>query len=230
MQYARGRRLSIAAAALAGGAADILDLALQSGYSSHEAFSRAFRARFGTTPEAVRERGTVDGLPMLQPLSIPQSRPRRTAAPRIVDAAALRVVGLAERYAVGETAGIPGQWQRFMGAGYAIPHRLPGIPISVLMDFDADGSFEYVCAVEVSAVTGLPPGLVARRIEAQRYAVFLHDGHVVDIGRTYADVWDWRLQELSLVGRNAPSLEKHLETFDPRTGRGGVAIWIPIEP
>src|SRR3974377_1255576 len=50
MDYARGRRLSEAARALAAGAPDILAVALDAGYASHEAFSRAFRDRFGLAP------------------------------------------------------------------------------------------------------------------------------------------------------------------------------------
>jgi AraC family transcriptional regulator len=57
MRYVRGRRLSEAAKALADGARDILELALRSGYGSHEAFSRAFRNQFGITPEEVRREG-----------------------------------------------------------------------------------------------------------------------------------------------------------------------------
>jgi len=55
MQYVRSRRLTEAARSLAlGDAPDILNLALDAGYGSHEAFTRAFRAQFGTTPEMVR--------------------------------------------------------------------------------------------------------------------------------------------------------------------------------
>jgi AraC family transcriptional regulator len=43
MQYVRARRLSAAAQALAAGAPDILSIALETGYGSHEAFTRAFR-------------------------------------------------------------------------------------------------------------------------------------------------------------------------------------------
>jgi AraC family transcriptional regulator len=50
MQYVRGRRLSAAARALAAGAPDILAIALEAGYGSHEAFTRAFRDRFQQTP------------------------------------------------------------------------------------------------------------------------------------------------------------------------------------
>ena len=59
MQYVRGRRLSEAARLLAQGAPDILTLALDIGYGSHEAFTRAFREQFGTTPEQIRAGGTT---------------------------------------------------------------------------------------------------------------------------------------------------------------------------
>ena len=48
--YVRGRRLTEAARALQAGAPNILHLALDSGYGSHEAFSRAFKTQFGLTP------------------------------------------------------------------------------------------------------------------------------------------------------------------------------------
>src|ERR1700731_5037182 len=54
MRYVRARRLSEAARALAGGAPDILTLALDADYGSHEAFTPAVRDHFGGTPEAVR--------------------------------------------------------------------------------------------------------------------------------------------------------------------------------
>jgi AraC family transcriptional regulator len=54
MHYARGRRLSEAARALAAGAPNILEVALAAGYGSHEAFTRAFRRQFGVPPEALR--------------------------------------------------------------------------------------------------------------------------------------------------------------------------------
>ena len=54
MRYLRARRLSVAARALVNGVPDIFSVALDVGYGSHEAFTRAFRERFGVTPESVR--------------------------------------------------------------------------------------------------------------------------------------------------------------------------------
>ena len=39
----------------------VLDVALSCGFQSHEAFCRAFRKRFGTTPSAYRARGFAGG-------------------------------------------------------------------------------------------------------------------------------------------------------------------------
>jgi AraC family transcriptional regulator len=56
--YMRARRLSEAAKALVKGAPDILSVALDAGYGSHEAFTRAFRQHFGVTPEQLPVAGT----------------------------------------------------------------------------------------------------------------------------------------------------------------------------
>lgn len=56
-QYTLRLRLGRAAAMLLSRDDSVLDIALSCGFQSHEAFSRAFRRRFGCTPTAYRERG-----------------------------------------------------------------------------------------------------------------------------------------------------------------------------
>src|SRR6201995_5275922 len=68
MRYVRARRLTEAARALAGGAPDILTLALEADYGSHEAFTRAFRDHFGVTPEAVHAATRIDHLNLQEPV------------------------------------------------------------------------------------------------------------------------------------------------------------------
>src|SRR6059036_2325975 len=68
MRYVRARRLSEAARALANGAPDILTVALEADYGSHEAFTRAFRDHFGVTPEAVRGLAHLDNLSLQEPI------------------------------------------------------------------------------------------------------------------------------------------------------------------
>lgn len=52
--YLRGRRLAFALKDVRDGDASLLDIALAHGFSSHEAFTRAFKRAFGVTPSAYR--------------------------------------------------------------------------------------------------------------------------------------------------------------------------------
>ncbi len=181
MQYTRGRRLTEAARSLARGANNILDLALESGYSSHEAFARAFRSQFGVTPESVRDSRSLTGLAIVEPMTVTTQEAVRVNNPQLVAGAEVRIVGLAAHYSYDAIAGIPGQWQRFMTFATTIPERRPGIPIGVATNVDADGGFDYICAVEVSAFSTMPAEWVRIAIPAHRYAVFEHLGHVSTI-------------------------------------------------
>src|ERR1700677_2415490 len=82
MRYVRARRLSEAARALAGGAPDILTLALDADYGSHEAFTRAFRDHFGVTPETVRNLACIDNIRLQEPIQMNSSLIENLAPPR----------------------------------------------------------------------------------------------------------------------------------------------------
>src|SRR5580704_16635144 len=73
IRYGRGRRLTEAARILASGAPDILAVALDAGYGSHEAFTRAFRDQFGLTPEVFRARGTLDNIKLMEPIKMDET-------------------------------------------------------------------------------------------------------------------------------------------------------------
>jgi AraC family transcriptional regulator len=230
MHYVRARRLTEAARALAAGdAPDILRLALDCGYGSHEAFSRAFRAQFGTTPEAVRRTGNAKNLTMIKAVKLSEKTDVALPPPRFVSGDAMLVVGLAERHCFGATQGIPGQWQRFMQLYGDIPDKVQPIPLGISANMDDDGNFEYMAAVQVSKSSGLPKGLQQWRIPAQHYAVFRHEAHVSTIGQSYSAIFNTWLPANGRRLANGPTIERHLETFDPRTGLGGVDIWIPLE-
>ena len=151
MQYLRARRLSDAARALADGAPDILSVALDAGYGSHEAFTRAFRDRFQQTPESVRDRRTLDGLALVCPLELRPQTAVCVDPPRFVDEPPMRVVGLAEICSFDTAVTIPAQWQRFMARYDAIPEKLDRIPIGINQPADDDGRFEYVCGSRCAA-------------------------------------------------------------------------------
>src|ERR1700716_3888974 len=98
MRYVRARRLSEAARALADGAPDILTVALDADYGSHEAFTRAFRDHFGVTPEAVRGSAQLDNLKLLEPITMHSSVIDNLEPPRFEVSKPLLIAGLGERY------------------------------------------------------------------------------------------------------------------------------------
>lgn len=227
MAYLRARRLSIAAAALAAGAPDILGLALDSGYASHEAFTRAFRQHFGLTPEAVRQLQSTKGLKMVD--ALPANIGLVTIAPpRFVDAEENRVVGLSQRQPFGEAHDIPGQWKRFMAIYGSIEHKRDSLPIGVSGEIHEDGSFDYICSAEVTRLSGARAPLIEITLPRHRYAVFRHDGHVSQMPATYRAIWNYDFAAQGLIVVPSYCIERHLPSFDPGTGDGGVEIWIPV--
>src|SRR3977135_3812756 len=127
MRYVRARRLTEAARALANGAPDLLTLALDADYGSHEAFTRAFRDHFGVTPEAVRAATCLDRLKLQEPLLMDSTRTDNLQAPRFETGKPLLVAGIGERYTCETGAAIPGQWQRFNQSVSNFPGRIgPG--------------------------------------------------------------------------------------------------------
>src|SRR5215471_7971883 len=82
MRYVRGRRLTEAARSLADGAADILSVALEAGYGSHEAFTRASREQFGATPETLRAQGRLENLKLMTPIKMDETLLTELEPPR----------------------------------------------------------------------------------------------------------------------------------------------------
>jgi len=228
MEYVRGRRLSEAAASLARGASNILDLAIEYGYASHEAFSRAFRARFAMTPEEVRKKGTAEGLALLKPLKADEAAESQVAAARIENLGEMKFVGLCEHVPFAQMQNIAAQWQRFMPRYGEVEDVAWPIPAGISANLDDDGNFDYVCALQVKRFGRTPKGFVQLTLPAATYAVFRHDRHVSEIGRTFAAIWNaWTPPEGRAIADGA-CIERHLETFDTRTGFGGVEIFVPL--
>lgn len=230
MRYVRARRLAEAARRLIASADDILPVALDAGYGSHEAFTRAFRDHFGVTPESVRRLRSVDHLSLQEQIPMSSVPTAKLSPPRFIDSKALLIAGLAEHYDCERSgAGIPGQWQKFNAYIDSIPGRIGKLAYGVCYNTDDAGNMDYLCGVEVNEFSGLPPQFSHLRIPEHRYAVFLHKEHISAIRGTWNAIWnDWLPQSDHRVA-DAPFFELYGESFDPRSGNGGVELWVPVE-
>jgi AraC family transcriptional regulator len=231
MRYVRGRRLTEAARSLAAGAGDILSVALDAGYGSHEAFTRAFRDQFGLTPETVRAQRHLDNIALVEPIKMDETLLASLEPPRFETSKPLLIAGLGERY-TWETSGtgIPAQWQRFGPYLGHIPGQVCGrTAYGVCCNSDDEGNYDYICGVEVADFSDLPKELSRVRIPRQRYAVFSHRDHVSTIRRTISTIWNKWLPESGHELADAPNFERYGEDFDPNSGTGTIEIWIPLK-
>jgi len=229
MRYVRGRRLTEAAKALSDGAPDILSVALDAGYGSHEAFTRAFRDQFGVTPEAIRAQGHLKKIELVDPIRMDETLLVKLEPPLLVNGKRLLIAGMGERYACETSAGIPSQWQRFLPHLGHVPGQLGGTAYGVRCNSDDMGNFDYVCGVEVMDFSRLPAHWSRVRIPEHRYAVFSQHGHISTIRSAWNSIWNKWLPELEYEVADAPDFERYSENFNSATGMGGFEIWIPIK-
>ncbi len=231
MEYLRGRRLTEAARQLAAGAPSILDVALDAGYGSHEAFTRAFRECFGQTPDAVRNGARLGQTALVEPIRMDRAAEKNfdLPQPRKEERGAITIVGLARRYPYTGNEGIPGQWTEFQPYEGTLGER-QGLWYGVCDAFDeAAGTFRYTCGVEVDRPDDVPAELETIRIRPQSYLVFSHPGHISGIRHTMNAIWSDYMPGCPFeVEGDAPMFELYDEKFDGRTGLGGIEVWIPV--
>lgn len=142
MAYVRGRRLTEAYKSLTDGTPSILGLALEAGYSSHEAFTRAFRDQFGLTPEQVRNGLTVDRKLLVEPIRMDNTKRFELEEPRLEYRDGITIAGLGARFRLDEIQNIPALWQKFQQYEGSLG-EIPGLWYGVCGEWGEDGEDFY---------------------------------------------------------------------------------------
>lgn len=227
MGYLRRRRLSIAALALAHGKDDILSVALDAQYASHEAFTRAFTTMFGCAPRDLRRTNIIATLPLQDPIPMQNNNFLDLAVPNLEDRPALRIAGLSISCSKDKIAEITPLWTKFnerffedgldQSAAYGVSYNVTD-----------EGTFDYMAGAQLAGDTA-PKGMGIVDIPAGRYAVFEHSGHVSDMPKMFHTIWNKSIPEQGLTPRCAPEYECYDKRFDPQSGRGVLIVAIPVE-
>ncbi|MFD5522883.1 AraC family transcriptional regulator [Streptomyces virginiae] len=239
-EYVRRRRMTVAAADVVRGEADLLGIAVRHGYGSGEAFGRAFRAVHGAGPgEVRRDGGPLRTQPQLRfRLTVEGSVPMDT---RLVNRPAFRLVGHATRVPLVHQGANPHiqehiaalpleEHLRLKALGDTEPRGL--LQVSDDLDPDsAEGSeLTYLHGVALDRDTPAPDGLDAIEVTEGMWAVFRTSGpHPQALQTTWAATatdWfpsnPWRL-------RPGPSIVATLDRaadFSTAT----CELWLPVEP
>lgn len=228
MAYLRARRLSHAAEQLVRGNDDILSIALDAQYGSHEAFTRAFVSCFGVPPSTVRQARSIKNLKLLEPIEMDKSRFVNVAKPELKDIFMFEIVGLGTHCTFDNISSIRPLWQAFNQREDEVENVPNAAGYGVCHGADKEGNFSYLAGVEAKNQSAIPSGMERLSIPAGKYAVFVHEGHISDIGNTVYTIWNKALPDLGLTLRQAPDFEKYDKRFDGKTGRGLVEIYIPV--
>ncbi len=119
--------------------------------------------------------------------------------PKVVDEAGLNVIGIEARTSnAREMTGagvIAKQWARFMQENLAgqIPNKTVSAIVAVYTDYasDQDGEYTFVIGARADSAAQVPPGMVAKKIPAGRYAVFTSAKGPVEriVFETWQKVW-----------------------------------------
>ena len=181
MEYVRTRRLAFAAAELSTDRR-ILDIALDHGFETHSGFSKAFRRRFGCTPERYRLRAHCNPplSPSLQKME-QYSIGGIVMEPKLVNLPAIPLAGyLLKTTTAGDknSKDIPGFWAAYMSDGrmqklhsesFVKKHDEYGACFPVDPE---TGELDYVIGVQVDKDADIPAGYHRCEIPAATYAMF----------------------------------------------------------
>ena len=229
--YLRKRRLTAAAGDLARTERSILDIALDYQFESHEAFTRAFKAAFESTPSEFRRTGKLAWLrtrPELTPARF-QSHPRQTTMkPTILELPALHLLGLSARIVPPMSPDadnldvVPKLYQRFCPLIPTLPPMQDKYVYGAARypsdkDRRHPDEREYLAAINVAAGTKAKAPLELWRIPAGRYACFTHRGPVANLGDTINYAFGTWLPRSKFVHADGPNLDRQ----DERFGDGG---------
>lgn len=234
--YIKKRRLADAAKKLIYSDRKIIDIAVENGFGSSEAFSRAFKAIYKTSPQSYRSNRFDTFISAKERLDmglLDHLARNVTVHPTIVELPHIKVAGIRGETTLGNNK-LPQLWERFNTMYTEIPNRKEnarGFGIceacheNTLYNMNNDIIFSEVAAVEVDSFDGLPDNFIPKEISGGRYAVFTHKGTLRMLMRTFEYIWgtwflttreelDWRedfeLYDERFLGYDHPDSEVDL--------------------
>jgi len=223
-EHLRRLRLERAASQLKLGSASVIDIALGAGYDSHEAFTRSFKAAFGTAPSQFRLARRVEaarvpsGVHYRERMKM-RFRTLRRGGSMKVEIKRLKPMRVAFMRHVGPYGEVGKTWEAFLTVmgkdGYlggnpmmlGICHDDPEVTPPAKLRYDAcltvDESFSPNGDIGVQTVAG------------GDYAMTTHTGPYNHLGRTYAEFMGQWLPRSGRELSNAPCFEVYLN--DPQS-------------
>lgn len=193
--YIRKRRLFQAALKIRSENYKVIDAAMEYGYGSSDAFSRAFTRQFGFNPKEYKSNPALlipNEKPGLSAESLEHLRSNLNMTPEMVKRESFHLIG-AVYYGKNENGEIPRLWQDQFDPLTDLPCRINksrayGFCFHT-KEYIEEGLFYYMAAVEVKDLSCVPVEYVGKTVPAAEYAVFTHKGSPESLGTTYEYIY-----------------------------------------
>ncbi|MGW5865777.1 AraC family transcriptional regulator [Streptomyces sp. NPDC055239] len=238
-EYIRRRRLTVAGAEVLGGERTLLDIAVRYGYSSGEAFARAFRGMHGVGPGEARRGGvTLRSQPRMSFRLVVEGSSSMTY--KIVEKGAFRVVGRKARVPLVHEGANPHIAEFIRGIGRETLRRIESLSehgqepeglVSVSHDLDesrAEGTeLDYYQGV-VTTRADVPDDMTALPVDAGAWAVFVSAGPFpLTLQYLWRDVFTQWFPSNPYESRPGPEILRTRLSDDGT--HADAELWIPVE-
>ncbi|MEV7778610.1 AraC family transcriptional regulator [Kitasatospora sp. NPDC088351] len=237
-EYVRRRRLTVAGAEVLSGERTLLEVAVRCGYTSGEAFARAFRAMHGVGPgEARRGGAALRSQPRMSFRLVVEGS--SSMEYRIVEKPEFRVVGRRTRVPLvcegvnpAIAAFIQGLDQETVARISALSGPEPEGIVSVtehLSESREEGSeLDYYHAVVASSEAVVPDDLDVRVVPAGSWAVFTSTGPFPQaLQEMWRDVYTQWFPSNPYESCSGPEILR--TRFLPDGGGAQAQLWVPVE-
>ncbi|WP_405833812.1 GyrI-like domain-containing protein [Streptomyces sp. NBC_00105] len=235
-EYIRRRRLTVAGAEVLGGERTLLEVAVRYGYTSGEAFARAFRGMHGVGPgEARRSGASLQSQPRMSFRLIVEGS--SSMQYKVVEKDGFRVVGRKARVPLVHEGVNPAIAAFIRGIGQETLQRIEGLSdqepegiVSVTDDLDdsrAEGTeLDYYHGVVTRAT--VPEDMDALTVPAGAWAVFESSGPFPQtLQYLWRDVFTQWFPSNPYQSRPGPEILRTRVSQDGATA--DAELWIPVE-
>ncbi|MEP0355991.1 AraC family transcriptional regulator [Paraglaciecola sp.] len=241
--YVRSRRIANSMDSLFNKERSILDVAISSGFESHESYTRAFQKLFGYSPSEYRQRAS-------QALIIKKARfdqgylenlhqnlslePRiYTVRAKILVGVKIEVIGIeSDKTNIAEK--LPELWESFMPRVSEIDNTIEGTCygiITIKENTKGEQKLFYMACIEVSKLGPTPKGMESTKLSEQQYAEFKHTGQVNTdhFNQTISYIYSSWLLGSNMKHTYGPDVETYGPEFNYQSDDSVVYYAVPIE-
>lgn len=240
--YIKRRRLADGAKKLLYTDKRIIDIAIENGFESSEAFSRAFKSLYKVSPSIYRQNRLdllISTKEKLNSELLYHIAKNVTVHPKIVELPDIKVVGLRGQTTLSDNV-IPQLWKYFITISKAIPNKKTdargfGIceaceTVNAVYNMNDNVLFSEVAGIEVNGFKNLTEPFISKTLKKGRYAVFTHRGSLALIRKTFEYIYGtWLLNTKEVL-----DCRDDFELYDSRflgydNPESEIEVYIPIK-